>query len=72
MQKKETQIKHFKLEPCTNEDTMYLETKLNEVEQYCKSYLHGPQMTAFVSCTMCKNKCLGFVEVLQFIICSQP
>ena len=26
----------------------YLETKLNEVEQYCKSYLHGPQMTAFV------------------------
>ena len=48
MQKKETQIKHFKLEPCTNEDTMYLETKLNEVEQYCKSYLHGPQMTDLV------------------------
>ena len=26
----------------------YLETQLNEVEQYGKSYLCGPQMTAFV------------------------
>ena len=43
-----------------------VETKLNEVEPYCKSYLHGPQMSV-----LCKNRCLGLVDVLQFKFCSQ-
>ena len=48
------QIKHAKKENILHISTWamhewrYLETKLNEVEQYCKSYLHGPQMTALV------------------------